>query len=183
MEKENALLKSIKCLECGKKFVTDMISLVDENKNITKSVIDCILKLYSIFGDSLYKIRNYLKEQHKISMSYQSIENILLSYKKENKVKYWSYSGYFLFDALWIRINGYWKYILALFDLKINTIINYEIVVSESSEVIYSFLSQSTRNQPRIYIVTDLKKEYCEVIYKLGFKHQFCRFHTKQKNK
>lgn len=59
-----------------------MTSLVDENKNITKPVIDCILKLYSIFGDSLYKIRNYLKEQHKISISHQSIENILLSYKK-----------------------------------------------------------------------------------------------------
>lgn len=179
--KRKCFIKVYKCLECGKKFVTDMKSLVDENKNITKPVIDCILKLYSIFGDSLYKIQNYLKEQHKISISHQSIENILLSHKKENKVKYWSYSGYYLFDALWIRINGDWKYILALFDLKINTIINYEIVDSESSKVIYSFLSQSTRNQPRNYIVTDLKKEYREVIYKLGFKHQFCRFHTKQK--
>ena len=35
--------------------------------------------------------------------------------------------------------------------------------------------------QKRYYIVTDLKKEYREVIYKLGFKHQFCKFHTKQK--
>ncbi len=92
--KIKCFIKVYKCLECGKKFVTDMTSLVDENKNITKPVIDCILKLYCIFGDGLYKIQNYLKEQHKISISHQSIENILLSYKKENKVKYWSYSGY-----------------------------------------------------------------------------------------
>ena len=40
---------------------------------------------------------------------------------------------------------------------------------------------ESTYNQDRKYIVTDLKHEYRQPIRKLGFKHQFCVFHTKQK--
>lgn len=179
--KQICFIQVYKCLDCGKKFVTDMTSLVDENKNVTKPVINCIRKLYSTFGNSIYKIQHYLKEQFKVDLSHQTIENIILSFKKEIKVQNWTYSGYYLFDSLWVKINGQWKYVLTLFDVKMNTIVNYKIVNSESSKVIYSFLDESTRNQKRKYIVTDLKIEYRESIQKLGFKHQFCLFHTKQK--
>jgi len=175
------LLKTYKCSKCGKKFVTNMKSIVDENKNITKPIINCIQDLYSTFGNSLYKIQYWLKKDYNVNISHQSIENIILSYKNDYNIKNWSYSGYYLFDSLWIKINGQWKYILALFDLKLNTLINYKIVDSEDSKTIYQFINKSTYNQNRYYIVTDLKKEYREVIYKLGFKHQFCKFHTKQK--
>ena len=179
--KQLCFIQMYKCLDCGKKIVTDMTSIVDENKNVTKPVINCIQKLYSNFGDSIYKIQYCLKEQFKVNLSYQTIENIILSFKKEFKVQNWTYSGYYLFDSLWVKINGQWKYILTLFDIKMNTIINYKIVNSESFKTIYSFLNESTRNQNRKYIITDLKVEYRDVIQKLGFKHQFCLFHTKQK--
>ena len=92
-----------------------------------KPVIDCIQNLYSIFGNSIYKIKYWLKKKdYHINISHQSIENIILSHKTEYKVKNEPYSGYYLFDSLWIKINGQWKYILALFDLKINTLINYK---------------------------------------------------------
>lgn len=80
-----------------------------------------------------------------------------------------------------LKLTGNGSIFLALFDLKINTLINYKIVDSEDSKTIHHFINKSTYNQKRYYIVTDLKKEYREVIYKLGFKHQFCKFHTKQK--
>ena len=179
--KQTCFIQIYKCLDCGKKFVTDMTSIVDENRNVTKPVINCIQNLYSNFGNSIYKIQHCLKEQFKVDLSYQTIENIILSFKKEFKVQNWTYSGYYLFDSLWVKINGQWKYILTLFDIKMNTIINYKIVNSESSKTIYSFLNESTRNQNRKYIVTDLKSEYRDAIQKLGFKHQFCLFHTKQK--
>ena len=179
--KQICFIQIYKCLDCGKKFVTDMTSIVDENRNVTKPVINCIQNLYSNFGNSIYKIQHCLKEQFKVDLSYQTIENILLSFKKEFKVQNWTYSGYYLFDSLWVKINGQWKYILTLFDIKMNTIVNYKIVNSESSKTIYSFLNESTRNQNRKYIVTDLKSEYRDAIQKLGFKHQFCLFHTKQK--
>ena len=79
----------------------------------------------------------------------------------------WYYSGYYLFDGLWTRINGVWKYILALFDVKLNTLVSTKLVVSEDSKTIYNFLNESLRNQRKISIGTDLKHEYREAIDKL----------------
>ena len=136
-----------------------MKSIVDENKNITKPVINCIQNLYSIFGNSIYKNQILVKKKdYHVNISHQSIENIILSHKTEYKVKNKPYSGYYLFDSLWIKINGQWKYILALFDLKTNTLINYKIVDAEDSKTIHHFINKSTYNQKRYYIVTDLKK-------------------------
>ena len=116
-----------------------------------------------------------------MNISHQSIENIILKSKIENKVQPWTYSGYYLFDSLWVKINGVWNYLLALFDLELNTIISTEIVDSESSKTIQQFLDQSLRNQHKFIIITDLKKEYRESIDNLHIKQQFCKFHTKQK--
>ena len=56
-----------------------------------------------------------------------------------------------------------------------------DLVESEDIETIYKFLDDSLRNQPKICIVSDLKDEYHPAIEKVGVKHQFCMFHTKQK--
>ena len=54
---------------------------------------------------------------------------------------------------------------------------------SEDIETIHKFLDDFLRNQPKICIVSDLKEEYHPVIEKIGIRHQFCMFHTKQKIK
>lgn len=69
---------------------------------------------------------------------------------------------------------------LALFDVKTNAIVFFELVESEGSKTIRDFINKSTRNGLKKSITTDLKKEYPEIISRLGFKHQFCHFHTKQ---
>lgn len=46
---------------------------------------------------------------------------------------------------------------------------------------VYLFLSESTYKKERKTIVTDLKHEYSNPIWKLCFKHQFCIFHSEQK--
>ena len=88
--------------------------------------------LYSNFGTSLHKIRKSLKIEHKIEISHQSIENIILNSDYKNKHENWTYSGYYLFDSLWVKKNGKFKYILALFDLKLNTIVSRGLADSES---------------------------------------------------
>ena len=45
----------------------------------------------------------------------------------------------------------------------------------------YISLDDSLRNQPKICIVSDLKEKYHSTIEKIGIRHQFCMFHTKQK--
>ena len=169
-----------KCKKCGKVFYTDLSSLIYPNSNITLPVIECIKNLYQIYGAGLHKIRFDLKQQHNIEISHQSIENILLNSNYEFNYKNRSYSGYYLFDSLWVKINGEWNYILALFDVKLNTLVSIKLVDSEDSKTIYQFLNESLRNQKKISIGTDLKHEYREAIDKLNVKHHFCKFHVKQ---
>lgn len=174
-------IQKYKCKKCGKVFYSDLSSLVYLNSNITLPVIDCIKNLYQIYGAGLYKIRFNLKQEHNIEISHQSIENILLKSYYEFDYENWSYSGYYLFDSLWVKINGVWMYLLALFDVKLNTIVSIKLVESEDSETIYQFLDDSLRNQKKISIGTDLKHEYRKSIDKLKVKHHFCKFHVKQR--
>lgn len=173
-------IQKYKCRKCSKVFYTDLLSLVYSNSNITLPVIECIENLYQIYGAGLHKIRFDLKQQHNIEISHQSIENILLNSNYQFNYDNWTYSGYYLFDSLWVKINGEWNYILALFDVKLNTLVSVKLVESEDSKTIYQFLNESLRNQKKISIGTDLKHEYREAIDKLKVKHHFCKFHVKQ---
>ena len=173
-------IQKYKCKKCGKVFYSDLSSLVYPNSNITLPVFDCIENLYQIYGAGLHKIRFNLKQQHNIEISHQSIENILLKSKYEFNYENRTYSGYYLFDSLWVKIKGKWNYLLALFDVKLNTIVSVKLVESEDSKTIYQFLHESLRNQEKISIGTDLKHEYREAIDKLKVKQQFCKFHVKQ---
>ena len=145
---------------------------------ITISVIEHIRYLYSYFNRSLHKIRKSLKKEHIIEISHQSMENIILN--SEYEIKHWTFLGYYLFDALWVKKNGNWMYILALFDLELNTIVAKELVDSETMDTAYNFLNQSMRNQKTKCIITDLKSDYRVAIDRLHIKQQFCTFHTKQ---
>lgn len=170
-----------KCKNCKKTFNTDLSEFVLPNCNITIPVITEILKLFSIYGSSIYKIKNNLKQSFNVDISHQTIENIILSYEYKNKAESWTYSGYYSFDSLWVKIKGEWNYLFALSDTKMNTIVAREIYSDESKKNVKEFLTKATQNQERISITTDLKRDYRQPITDLKFKHQFCIFHTKQK--
>jgi DNA-directed RNA polymerase subunit RPC12/RpoP len=83
-------IQRYKCSKCNNIFNTDLSSLVEVNKKITKPVIDFIIKSYNISGDSICndsirKIRYMLKEIYNVDISYQSIENILVDFENELK--------------------------------------------------------------------------------------------------
>ena len=139
-------IQRYKCKICNKIFNTDLSNFVLLNCNITIPVIETIRRIYSIHGSSIYKIKYGLKKQFKVDISHQSIENVIKNYKKENKVEFWSYSGYYLFDSIWTKINDSWKYILALFDVKQNTLVSFDLASNESKKTIKKFLGKSTRN-------------------------------------
>ena len=177
---QECIIQKYKCNKCGKIIYTDISSIVKGNSNITIPLIDHIKYLYSNFGSSLHKIRKSLKREHKIEISHQSIENIILNSDYKINHANWTYSGYYLFDSLWVKKKGKWKYLLALFDLKLNTIVSRELADSESVKTVYKFLEESLRNQNKNCIITDLKPEYRVAIDKLQIKQQFCTFHLKQ---
>ena len=72
-----------------------------------------------------------------------------------------------------VKINGEWNYILALFDVKLNTLVSVKLVESEDSKTIFQFLNESLRNQKKISIGTYLKHEYREAVDKLKVKTSF----------
>lgn len=178
---QKCIIQKYKCKKCGKIFYTDIKSIVDENCNITKPVIEYINEIYSISGNSIYKIQYMLKRFFNVDISHQSIESCIISDENDDISVNESYSGYYLFDSLWTKINGVWNYFLVLFDVKLNSVVSMDLVESEDIGTIYKFLDDSLRNQPKICIVSDLKDEYHPAIEKVGVKHQFCMFHTKQK--
>jgi len=101
-----------------------------------------------------------------------------LNIKKENKEFSNLYSGYYIFDVEWIKIKGVWNYRFTLFDNKQNIIVADEIYSKENSKNIREFLEQNTRNKNKIAITSDLDEKYKSIIEGLGFKHQWCLFHT-----
>lgn len=114
MENRFALFKNISAENAVKSFILIYYPLFILNSNITLPVIECIENLYQIYGAGLHKIRFDLKQQHNIEISHQSIENILLNSNYQFNYDNWTYSGYYLFDSLWVKINGEWNYIFSL---------------------------------------------------------------------
>lgn len=80
-----------------------------------------------------------------------------------------------------LKLTVFGTIFLVLFDVKLNSVVSMDLVESEDIGTIYKFLDDSLRNQPKICIVSDLKDEYHPAIEKVGVRHQFCMFHTKQK--
>ena len=67
------------------------------------------------------------------------MENIILNSDYKINHENWTYSGYYQFDSLWVKINGIWNYLLALFDVKLNALVSIKLVESEDSKTIINF--------------------------------------------
>ena len=175
------IIQRYRCKKCGYRFKADLSSIVYDNTNVTIPVILHIIHLYSLFTGTLYKIQESLIKEHNINISHQTIENIILTSEFPLEFSDWSLSGYYQFDALWVKKNGKWKYLLVIFDTKLNIVISRSLADSESTKVVHKFLRKSLRNQNVKCITTDLKVEYRDSIDKLNYNQQFCLFHVEQK--
>ena len=101
-----------------------------------------------IFSGSLHKIRKSLKKEHNIEISHQSIENIIfLNLIMKLSIEIGLFPDITCLTVLWVKQKDEWKYLLALFDLELNTIVSRELTDSETIDNIYNFLNQSLRNQ------------------------------------
>ena len=89
-------------------------------------------------------------------------------------------SGYYGYDAQWVRIDPKkWYYRLVLLDT-INKMPVAELISeNEDAETVKKFINESIPYNKRKAIVTDLKSEYDKIMRELGFVHQHCTFHLK----
>ena len=80
-----------------------------------------------------------LKRFFNVDISHQSIESCIISDENDDISVNESYSGYYLFDSLWTKINSVWNYFLVLFDVKLNSVVSMDLVESEDIGTIYKF--------------------------------------------
>jgi len=173
-----AEIQSYKCKKCGKKFKTDISMIVEDNNNFTHEFKRKSLELVGLFFGSVRNVAYRIKQDTGVNVSQQTIENWILDHKSQNKALNNRYSGYYIFDVEWIKIQGKWNYRFTLFDSKQNTVVADDIYSKENSNNVKVFLDKNTRNKNKIAITTDLDEKYKPIIEKLGFKHQWCLFHT-----
>ena len=86
-------------------------------------------------------------------------------------------SGYYGYDAQWLRNEGKWIYRLELFDIINNMPVACLIFKKETPKIVEDFIDISIHPKDRKAIITDLKEDYEQIMRKLGFAHQHCTFH------
>jgi transposase-like protein len=149
-------IQAYKCNKCGKKFTTDISEIVEDNSNFTHDFKSKCLELVGLYFGYVRLIAYNAKKDTGVNISYQTIENWILEYENQNKDSMYIYSGYYIFDVEWIKINGIWNYRFTLYDSKENIIVADEIYSKENYKNIKEFLEQSTINQEKIALTSDL---------------------------
>ncbi len=111
------------CKCCDKTFQTDLTSLVDKNSNFTNELKSESEHLISDYLGSLKNIFKSFKKFFGISVSHQTIENIDEGNENILEFDLGCYSGHYVFDVKWLKINGKWKYHHTLLDSISNYIV------------------------------------------------------------
>ena len=124
------------------------------------------------------KLRNDFKILLDFDISHESVRKAL----KNDGALYWlnediQLSGYYSYDAQWIRKEDEWIYRLELFDIINNMPVACLISEKETPKIIEDFIDKSIPLKDRKAIITDLKEEYDQVMRNLGFAHQHYTFH------
>ncbi len=103
-EEQKCIIQKYKCKKkkCGKKFLYNIKSIVDENCNITKPVIEYNSTKYTLFLEIAFiKFSICSKRFFNVDISHQSIESCIIIWMKNDDISVnESYSRHYLFDSL-----------------------------------------------------------------------------------
>ena len=155
--------------------------LIGKNKQFLQEIMDKIPGILKIRYQSIRKISKYFEIFLKIHVSHQTIKNWSNKNHKEtiNNEKF-EYSGYYLYDEQFLRLNGVRHYRLTLFDAILNVPILERIVRRRILKNTKKFILDSTKNKPFICLTTDLFPMYHNVADEIRVNHQLCTFHLFQ---
>ncbi|GAB6056150.1 transposase family protein [Methanobacterium alkalithermotolerans] len=174
----NVYLRRYLCKTCGRKFTTNIKSIIKPYKryiNLFKDKLECFLETgYRSLRKTQKDLQNFLEN----SPSHQTIRN-WLTINNKNMIKNTErfYSGYYTYDEQFLRINGHRMYRLTLYDQIRNIPIAEQIVPKRTPQAITQFIEESTINQPLISVTTDHMPLYKNIMDYIGVKHQLCVFH------
>ena len=151
--------------------------LIGENKQFLQEIMDKIPGIMKIGYQSLRKISKYFEIFLGIRISHQTIKNWSDKNHEESiSNEKFEYSGYYLYDEQFLRLNGTRHYRLTLFDAILNIPVTERIVRRRIPKNTKKFILESTENKPFICLTTDLFPMYRNVADEIGVKHQLCIF-------
>ena len=79
--------------------------MVDKNFSVSNEVKDSVHNYYSFDHSSVRKIQEMMKTFHNVKLSHQEIQDIIVDYYIHYHPDIKDFSGYYAFDALWVKIN------------------------------------------------------------------------------
>lgn len=126
---------------------------------------------------SLRKISKYFQIFLRIRISHQTIRN--WSNKNHEETIHneeFEYSGYYLYDEQFLRLNGVRHYRLTLYDAILNIPVAERIVRRRIPKNTKKFILDSTANKPFIYLTTDLFPMYRNIADEIGVKTNYAHF-------
>lgn len=169
------------CKRCQKTFITNLNDHFDANSHISNSLKEKSWEIKELGWSSLRSIAKYYEIFYNIKISHETIRKALIVIEgNEIDYKLPKLSGYYGYDAQWIKINKEWKFRHALYDIVQRMPVAELFAEEESNEDVYYLINKYTEPKNRIAIVTDTKPGYSTVMNELRFKrHQYCVFHFK----
>ena len=130
-----------------------------------------------IWYQSLRKISEYFKVFLGIRISHQTIRNWSNQNHEETiNNKDFEYSGYYLYDEQFLRLNGVRHYRLTLYDALLNVPVSERIVRRRIPENTKKFILDSTENKTFICLTTDLFPMYRNVADEMGLNINYVHF-------
>ena len=170
------------CKKCHKTFITDLNEHFDLYSNISNSLKEKACEIKELNWSSLRDIAQYYKIFYNIEISHETIRKALIVIEG-NEIDYniGNLSGYYGYDAQWLKINKKWKFRHSIYDLVQKMPVAEVFAEEESNDDVYDFINKYIDPKDRIAIVTDTKAGYDTVMNKLKFqRHQYCTFHFKK---
>ncbi len=178
----NIIMQRYQCKRCGKTFITNFNEHFDIYSNISNSLKDKSCQIKELNWSSLRDIAHYYKIFYGIDISHETIRKALIVIEG-NEIDYniGNLSGYYGYDAQWVRINKKWRFRHTIYDLVQIMPIAELFTEEDSNEDVHKFINKYIDPKDRIAIVTDTKSGYDSVMQRLKFKrHQYCTFHFKK---
>ena len=175
------LIRRYFCKRCQKTFITNLNDYFDARSNISNSLKEKSWEIKELGWCSLRNIAKYYEIFYNIKISHESIRKALIVIEgNEIDFKLPKLSGYYGYDAQWIKINKKWRFRHALYDIVQKMPVAELFTEEETNEDVYYLINKYTKLKDRIAIVTDTKTGYNKVMDELEFdRHQYCVFHFK----
>lgn len=166
------------CKKCYHRFGIKNNPLTTENSKFLTEIKDkCTTRLKEGY-ESLRQLSRNLKNYNNITVSHVSIHNWIKIDVNDtiiNKQK--DFSGYYLYDEEYLKINGKRRYRLTLYDMKYNIPLAERITDNKQYNTVLKFLKETTKYKPFKVLATDLFPMYRNIADELGVKHQLCLIH------